>query len=69
MATVDKVGVGEDLIRHRFRQALPSTIIPVIAVARNLTLNELGTLASEHLPFIKTDIIQNTTSECYKRQT
>lgn len=36
MATANKVGVREDLVRHSFAQALPLTIKPVIAAARNL---------------------------------
>lgn len=68
MATANKVGVEEDLSRHHFAQTIPFTITPVLAAARNLILNEFGILADELLPFRKT-IVQNTTSECYKRQT
>lgn len=67
MATADKVGMEEDLARHHFAQTMPSAITPVLAAARNLISNELGILADELLPFRKT-IVQNTTSECYKRQ-
>lgn len=65
MATTNKVGVGEDLVRHRFTKTLPSTITWVIATATNLMLKELDTF----FPFMKRNIVQNTTSECYKRQT
>lgn len=44
MATV---GIGEDLVRHCFTQSMPSTITPVVAAAKNLTLNELDTLADK----------------------
>ena len=47
----DKVGVGEDLVRHQFIQALPSTISPVLAAQKDLTLTQLGKLADELTPF------------------
>lgn len=69
MATANKVGVEEDLVRHSFAQALPLTIKPVIAAARNLRLAELGTLANEVILFMKMDMVQNTTyPEHYKGQ-
>lgn len=47
----DKVGVGEDLVRHQFIQALPPTISPVLATQKDLTLAQLGNLADELTPF------------------
>lgn len=64
MATANKVGVQEDLVRHHFTQAMPSRITSVIAAVRNLTLYEFGSLADELLPFMKTDMVQNTISAC-----
>lgn len=46
-----KVGVGEDLVRHQFIQALPPTISPVLAAQKDLTLTQLGNLADELTPF------------------
>lgn len=48
-----KVGVGEDLVRHQFIQALPPTISPVLAAQRDLTLTQLGNLADELTPFFQ----------------
>lgn len=52
-ATATKVGVGEDLVRHRFINALPSTISPVIAAQKDLTLQQLGNLADELMPILQ----------------
>lgn len=45
-----QVGVGEDLVRHRFVQALPSTIAVVVAAQQDLTLAQIGKLADELMP-------------------
>jgi hypothetical protein len=44
-----KVGVGEDLVRIRFQQSLPSQVGPIIAAQRSANLDELGKLADELL--------------------
>lgn len=69
MATANKVGMGEDFVRHHFTQALPPILASVIAAAINLTLGELGRFAEELILFMNRDMIENTTSECYRRQT
>ena len=48
-----KVGVGEDLVKHRFIQALPMAIAPAIASQRDTPLEQLGRLADELMPFTK----------------
>ena len=45
--TADKVGVGEAFIRHKFIQAMPTTITPVLAAQNALELEQLGSLADE----------------------
>ena len=45
-----KVGVSDDLVRHKFVQALPITIGTVLAAQKELTLNQLGKLADELIP-------------------
>lgn len=42
-----KVGVKEDFVRHKFQQALPSTIGPIIATQKTTPLADLGKLADE----------------------
>lgn len=49
----DKVGVGDDLIRHKFVQSLPSSIAPVLASQRDLSLSQLGKLADELVPLVQ----------------
>lgn len=68
MATAYKVRVREDLVKLCFTQAEPPAITSVIAAIRNLTLGKLGTLANELIPFMSTDMVQNTTyAEHYRR--
>ena len=45
-----KVEVGEDLIRHQFVKSLPSTISPVVAAQKSLSLTQLGSMADELMP-------------------
>ena len=52
MATASKLGVSEDLVRHKFIHALPTSIFPVIATQKYLSLPQLGSLADELMPFI-----------------
>lgn len=47
----NKVGVGEELVRHQFLNSLPPTISPVLATQKTLTLEQLGPLADELAPF------------------
>ena len=42
-----KIGVCEELLRHKFVQNLPSTIAPVIASQKNLSLTDLGIMADD----------------------
>ena len=53
MDTADKVGVGEDLVKHQFTAALSPSIAPVIAAQKGLTLQQMGTLADELLPLLQ----------------
>ena len=48
-----KVGANDDLVRHRFTQALPSNLAPIIATQKSLTLDGLGTLADELVPLLR----------------
>lgn len=48
-----KVGVGDDLIRHKFIQSLPQHISPVLAAQKDLTLRQIGNLADELMPLYK----------------
>ena len=48
-----KVGVGDDMVRHRFTQALPPSISPVVASQTKTALDDLGTLADDLMPLVK----------------
>lgn len=48
--TANKVGVGEELVRHKFIQALPPSIAPVLAAQKDLSLIQVGKLADELMP-------------------
>lgn len=45
------IAIGEDMIRHKFIQALPQSISAVIASQSNLDLTALGKLADDLLPY------------------
>jgi hypothetical protein len=51
----DKIGVGDDLVRHKFTQSLPPNVRPVIATQKKLPLDALGTLADELLPMFESN--------------
>lgn len=42
-----KAGLGEEIDRHRFQQALPSTVAPIIATQKATPLADLGKLTDE----------------------
>lgn len=47
-----KVGVGDELIRHKFIQSLPAAMATVLAAQRDLTLAQMGKLADELVPLV-----------------
>lgn len=47
-----KVGVGEELVRHKFLNALPKNIAPIAASQKTLDLTHLGILADELMPYL-----------------
>lgn len=49
-----KVGVTEELVRHKFTQALPVALGPVLAAQKELSLCQLGKLADELMPLTTT---------------
>ena len=57
ISTAEKLGVGEDIIRHKFIQALPSSISPVIASQGDLEISRLGKLADELLPYMNKSVM------------
>ena len=57
MSTAEKIGVSDDIVRHKFIQALPSTISPVIASQGDLELPRLGKLADEMLPYLSKTVM------------
>ena len=59
LSTAQKLGVGDDLVRHKFIQALPSTVSPVVAAQKDLTLHQLGKLADELVPIISNTSMYN----------
>lgn len=46
-----KAGIGDDLVRHKFQQALPSNLAPIIATQKSTTFDDLGKLADELYSF------------------
>lgn len=64
----DKVGVGEDLVRHQFIQALPATISPVLAAQKDLTVTQLGNLADELTPSFHQALLVKSNAQSHNRQ-
>ena len=63
LTIANKCGVGDDLVRHCFINALPNTISPVIASQNSRPLLEVGTLADELIPLLKKDAFQVSHSD------
>ena len=63
-----KVGVGDDLVRHQFIQALPPTISPVLAAQKDLTLMQLGNLADELTPFFQRALHVKSNTQSHHKQ-
>ena len=55
MSQATKINVGEDKVRHKFIQALPQSISPVIAAQSSLSIEALGKLADDLLPYFSTN--------------
>lgn len=52
-----KVGVGDDLVRHKFIQSLPPAMSTVLAAQRDLTIAQMGKLADELVPLVQKQTI------------
>ena len=52
-----KLGITDDLVRHKFVQALPSSISPVVATQKELSLQQLGKLADELMPLAQSQCL------------
>lgn len=61
--TASKVGVTDDLVKHKFLQAIPSSISAVLASQKSLDLQALGKLADELMVFSNNpvNVVQNST--------
>lgn len=53
LSIATKVGVSEDLVRHKFTQALPATIGTVLAAQKDLPLSRLAKLGDELIPLAR----------------
>jgi hypothetical protein len=61
--TAAKLGVGDELIRHKFIQACPKSIGPILASQKTLNVEQLGHLADELVPFSDKSESCNTISQ------
>ena len=52
LAVAKQIGISDDIVRHKFLQALPSTIYPVITSQKDLNHTQLGKLADELMPLL-----------------
>lgn len=49
MSLASRIGVGDDIVRHKFIQALPHSIKPVVAAQVDLDTDRLGKMADDLL--------------------
>jgi len=54
----DRIGASEDIVRHKFLQALPASISPVLASQKEIPLAQLGKLADELLPYFSDGVVK-----------
>ena len=52
LSIAKRIGIGEEIVIHKFLQALPATISPVIASQKELSPTQLGKLADELMPLL-----------------
>ena len=52
MNIADRINVGDDMVRHKFIHSLPPSISTAVATQKNSSLQELGKLADELMPYI-----------------
>lgn len=52
-----KIELGDDIVRHKFIEALPPSISAIIASQKALNLTQLGELADELLPYFNSHSI------------
>ena len=62
-----KVGVGDELIRHKFIQSLPAAMATVLAAQRDLTLVQMGKLADELVPLVNSPAVVAAHSVSFRR--
>ena len=55
LSVAKRIRISDDIVRHKFLQALPSTISPVIASQKDLNHTQLGRLADELMPLLNND--------------
>lgn len=47
LSLAGRIGVGQDIVRHKFIQALPQSIKPVVAAQIDLDIDRLGKMADD----------------------
>ena len=52
LSIAKRIGIGEEIVIHKFFQAIPATIFSVIASQKELSLTQLGKLADELMPLL-----------------
>lgn len=61
-STARKVGVSDDLVRHKFHQALPDSLRAVLAARKEMPLIELAKLADELVPLVQQSPVYTATT-------
>ena len=72
LAVAKRIGISDNIVRHKFLQELPSTIYLVIASQKDLNHTQLGRLADELMPSLNNDkafVVQQPLSSKNNSQT
>ena len=52
LSIAKRIGIGEEIVIHKFLQARPAKISPVIASQKELNPTQLGKLADKLMPLL-----------------
>ena len=72
LSVAKRIGISDDIVRHKFLQALHSSISPVVASQKDVTHTQLGRLADELMPLLNNDkafVVQRPVSTKNNSQT
>ena len=68
ISVAERLEVGDDIIRHRFINSLPDSARPFVASQQSLSLQQLGKLADDFIPYLgnasRSNVMAVSTPRC-----